>query len=84
MPSQFEGKMTRQGKETLKVGNDSYDCEIIKFEGNQIDADGYSYPISGKFWSCPDVPGLVVKSTSISKLRSELRIDMNLQQIMRK
>lgn len=82
--SQFEGKMTPQGKETLRVGNDSYDCEIIKFEGTRIDADGYRYPISGKFWSCPEVPGLVVKSTSISKLRSELRIEMILKQIVRK
>ncbi len=84
MLGQFEGKMTPQGKETLKVGNDSYDCEIIKFEGTRIDADGYRYPISGKFWSCPEVPGLVVKSTSASKLRSELRLEMSLKQIVRK
>lgn len=81
---QFEGKMTPQGKETLKVGNDSYECEIIKFDGVRIDADGYRAPTSGKFWSCPDVPGLVVKSTSTSKLRSELKLEMMLKQIVRK
>lgn len=84
MLGRFEGKMISQGKETLKVGNDSYECEIFKFDGSRFDTDGHSYPISGKFWSCPDVPGLVVKSTSTSKLRSEMKIEMNLKQIVRK
>lgn len=84
MLGRVEGKTIPQGKETLNVGGGSYECEIFKFDGTRFDSDGYAYPISGKYWSCPDVPGLVVKSTSVSKLRSELRVEMTLKQIVRK
>jgi WD40 repeat protein len=84
MLGRIEGKTTAQGKETLKVGGGSYDCEIFKFDGLRFDTDGNAYPITGKYWSCPDVPGLVVKSTSVSKLQSELRVEMTLKQIVRK
>lgn len=80
----FEGKTTPQGKETLKLGGGSYDCDVFKFTGQRYDADGYAFPVTGKYWSCPDVPGLVVKSTSVSKLRTELRVEMVLKQIVRK
>jgi hypothetical protein len=80
----FEGTTTAQGKETLNIGGESYLCEIFKFDGQRIDADGYTYPVTGRYWSCPDVPGLVVKSSSVSKLRTDLRVDMILKQIVRK
>lgn len=79
----FEGKITPQSKETLTIGGKSYDCEVFKFDGTRYSTDGYGSAATGRYWTCPDVPGLVVKSTVAVKTRSDLRIEVLLSEIKR-
>lgn len=56
MPEGMKGEAKSLGKETVKVSDKSYECEVTQFTG-----EGQGMKSEGKSWTSNEVPGSMVK-----------------------
>jgi hypothetical protein len=56
LPEGMKGEAKSLGKETVKVGDKSYECEVTQFKG-----ESQGMTSEGKSWTTREVPGNMVK-----------------------
>lgn len=56
LPPGVKGQMKVLPDEEVKVLDKTYKCKVVEFTGQQQEME-----ISGKSWTCPDIPGQLAK-----------------------
>lgn len=77
----FGGDITESGKESLTIQGVTYACTVYRFSGYSGDrapARGSPPYMTGTFWLCLEVPGLVVKTVGT------VGIDVHLERVLKK